>query len=364
MKRLARRGTAIGMVVALAACQTTNVGSMLPGGYLSDKADVCYSQRAALDSTGNTFETEVLRNVLIGAAGGVAVAAVTGQSMVKGGLIGAAAALAGTFLYNLQDNYSNPAELTDAAIKNVREENKRIDLLLTRFDALKTCRTDEAATIRVDLKANRITRSEAQIKMDGVKQRYQEDINQLDRIAKNIGKRTEGYAAVYNQIAADNGGNQLVVEQPSGNRSSTVAGGSSQRMKVLQGANMRTGPGTSHGKAGTLSAGTTVRVLEKEGTWYKIRNPQGGEAYIADFLLGPLGAQIAQAPKARITDKPAEKPVQDEKLEPIILEEGDREKVDDLQDVSLANVEKRDRVFDAKAAAEADVASSGAFSLS
>lgn len=359
MKRTLKKGTALSMMIVLAACQTTNIGSVLPGGYLSDKTDVCYTQRAALDSTGNTFETEVLRNVLIGAAGGALIAAATGKNALKGGLIGAAAALAGTLLYDLQEKYSDPVQLTDAAIKNVREENERIDLLLTRFDTLKDCRTGEAAAIRADLKAGRITRDVAQERMTLVKQRYDQDVEQLDKIAENIGKRTDGYAAVYNQIAADNGGRQLVVDEPTKTRSATSSEATSgTRMKVLQGSNLRGGPGTDHAKVGTLSAGTVVRVIGQEGDWFKIANPSGGEAYIADFLLGSVDATIASSPtpkaNARIADAPAEKPIEDEDLKPIVLPDGDRDKVEDLQDVSLANVEKRDRVYEATATAEAD----------
>ena len=355
----------------VASCQQmTNVESHLPGGYLSDSSDVCHVERTALDSTGNTFATEAFRNALIGGAAGGLVAAVTGENIFLGIGIGAAAALAGTFIYDLQREYDNPVEMTDAAIATVAEENEQIDLLLTRFSALKECRKREADTIRRALAEESITRAVAAEQMAGVRERYREDIEQLDTIAKNVADRSKGYAAVYNQIAADNGGQQLVVDEPPSEprraaRSEVTPQEpelAAEKREVLQLSNLRAGPGTSYDKVGLIEPGTEVTILASEGGWYRIVNPQGGEAYIAEFLLGPVGSgsRITTAPapsetaSARIENRPAEKPIEDEKLEPIVLPENERDKVTDLQELSFANVEKRDRVFEEVSTARAE----------
>jgi hypothetical protein len=340
------KSTAVGMALILGGCQTTNVGSILPGGYLSDESDRCYSQRAALDSTGNTFETEVLRNTLLGVGTGVVTALVTGEDPFAGAVIGGAAALAGTLIYNLQRENGNPVAVTEAAISGVRQENSRIDLLLDRFAALRACRRQEAADIRADLAADHIPRAVAEERMAGVRERYREDIEQLDRIARNIAERTDGYAAVYNQIAADNGGRQLVVDAPPQN---TRGAG----LRVLRTANLRAGPGTGYERVGQLRPGTPVRVLARENGWSRIANPSGGAAYIANFLIG-TGSPARASGSGRIAERPAERPVESQKLDPVVLPARERDKVDDLQDVSLSNVEKRDRVYEELADSKAE----------
>lgn len=339
------KASAVGMALILGGCQTTNVGSILPGGYLSDESDKCYSQRAALDSTGNTFETEVLRNTLLGAGAGALTALVAGENPFAGAAIGGAAALAGTLLYDLQRQSSNPVVVTDAAIKGVREENARIDLLLSRFEALRACRRQEAADIRAGLAEGRLTRSQAEERMAGVRERYREDIEQLDRIASNISERTEGYTAVYNQIAADNGGRHLSVDSP-------ALGTQGAGMRVQQTANLRAGPGTQYERVGRLAPGTRVRVISRGDGWSRIANPRGGDAYIANFLIGR--GSPGRAASARVTNRPAEKPIASDKVDPVVLPAGERDKVDDLQDVSLANVEKRDRVYEEVADSKAE----------
>ncbi|WP_299437246.1 SH3 domain-containing protein [uncultured Rhodospira sp.] len=343
--------TAVATALVLGGCQTTNIGSILPGGYLSDKDDKCYAQRAALDSTGNTFETEVLRNVLLGAGAGALGALLADENPFVGAGLGAAAALAGTLLYDLQRQTGNSVELTEAAIKGVREENTRIDLLLTRFEALRGCRYDEAQDIREALDAGRITRAVAEERMAAVRERYQEDVRQMERIASNISDRTEGYAAVYNQIAADNGGRQLEVNAP---RLSQGGGA-----RVTRTANLRSGPGTQYDKVGRLTRGTRVTVLSSANGWSRIVNPNGGQAYIADFLIGR--GRGAGPASARIENRPAEKPLPPGRVDDVVLPSNERDKVGDLQAVSLANVEKRDRVYEEVATSKAQT---DAFTLS
>lgn len=338
------RTTALGAALMLASCQTSNITSQLPGGYTADKGDACHAERVALDQSGNTFETEIFRNALIGGVAGAVTAAVTGRNVFVGAGIGVAAAAAGTYLVNLQSNSANATALTNDAIKNVREENQRIDRLLANFDRLRDCRRGEARAVRADLAGGKITKAVAETRMATIKSNYNRDLKQLDDIAKNISNRSESYAAAYNQIAADNGGKHLDASvRPTSAVQATD--------RTNRASNLRGGPGTNFDRVGRLPAGAEVRIIGSQGSWHKIQNPAGGEAWIAKSLVGKRKASAAPS---RIQNKPAEKPIKDDRVKPVKLPNEDKGKVNDLRDVSLANVEKRDEVNNQIATAKVD----------
>lgn len=339
------RTTSLTLALLVAGCQTTgNVLSSLPGGYTSDTSDACYAERVALDQSGSTFETELFRNVLVGAVAGGVTALATGRNVFLGAGLGAAASAAGTYLYNLQSQTSDPVQLTATAIENVRKENQQVDQMLNRFQALRKCRQVEAGAIRANVASGKLTRADGETQMEAVKARYQRDLEQLDAIAKNISNRSESYATVYNQIAADNGGTHLDATSRSGG----PATGTTNRN-----ANLRAQAGTNHEIVGRASAGTVLTILGSSGDWFRVRNPSGGEAYIAKSLIGDLPASVASN-SSRAQAKPAEKPIKDDQIKPIVLPKKDQEKVGELREVSLANVEKRDQVNDQIATAKAD----------
>lgn len=51
---------------------------------------------------------------------------------------------------------------------------------------------------------------------------------------------------------------------------------------------LRRGPSTDSGKVTTVDAGTIARVLDHEGSWYKLRFPKGTEAWVRADLLNPV----------------------------------------------------------------------------
>lgn len=75
-----------------------------------------------------------------------------------------------------------------------------------------------------------------------------------------------------------------------------VAAGQARTMQARTRVNVRSGPGTQHGKIGLLQAGQEVRVTGEAGEWLRIEG-EGGEAFVrASFLVEP-GAGTAVSPK-------------------------------------------------------------------
>lgn len=56
---------------------------------------------------------------------------------------------------------------------------------------------------------------------------------------------------------------------------------------VTKTANMRSGPGTQHAKAGVLPQGTQVEVLDVSGKWYSVRTTVGGQR-VSGWVYAPL----------------------------------------------------------------------------
>lgn len=221
----ALRATVVGAsILSLAACSgARNIQSALPGGYLSDKSDACYSQRLALDNTGDTFETDLLENVVGGAVAGAVLGAITGaitgnnigQSAAIGAAAGAVTGLAATYLNDLYErNNGNGVAVVQASISDVRRSNQQIDSLLAAFDALRDCRRREAQAVRDALAAGTIDEGTAQAEMGVIRAKYREDISHTRKIAENISKRTGEYASIYNNVAFDNSQPGLQVQPP------------------------------------------------------------------------------------------------------------------------------------------------------
>ena len=66
--------------------------------------------------------------------------------------------------------------------------------------------------------------------------------------------------------------------------------GEARMMQARTRTNVRSGPGTQHGKVGLLEAGQEVRVTGEAGEWLRIEGPGGGEAFVHASLLVEAGA--------------------------------------------------------------------------
>ncbi len=187
MTSLSRKAILLATVVALAlpGCTTQNerIGA-------DDGSDRCRPQRVALDSTGNYFAEDMVKGAAIGAAGGALLGVLSGggvRNALIGGAAGAVAGAAGGYWASLQQQKTDQATLLTRVSGDLSRENDQIDKTQVAFAQLSNCRRDEAARIRSDLAAGRLTRPQAEQAMLGVKQRSTEDL----RIARQINAKIE-----------------------------------------------------------------------------------------------------------------------------------------------------------------------------
>ncbi|MGS0763256.1 N-acetylmuramoyl-L-alanine amidase [Syntrophomonas curvata] len=59
---------------------------------------------------------------------------------------------------------------------------------------------------------------------------------------------------------------------------------------------LRSGPGSSYDKTGSVSGGDILLVLGQEGDWYKIKKADGSSAYVAGWLVQPANAAAPTTP--------------------------------------------------------------------
>lgn len=79
---------------------------------------------------------------------------------------------------------------------------------------------------------------------------------------------------------------------------------SAKRLAVsVDKANMRSGPGTNHEILWSAGKYYPVDTLEKSGSWYKISDFEGDEAWIHGSLLKKIPAVIVKAPLVNVQNK-------------------------------------------------------------
>jgi len=159
-----------------------------------EKDDVCTPQRNALDSYGNYFS----KDILVGAAGGALVGAGAAAAAHQDFKTSLAIVLTGLFVgaatgywASVQSKASTQAARRRLVEKDVTDENGKVDGAHVAFNRLIDCRRKQAATIRADVKAGRLTREQGEAQMADVKKRYDEDV----ATAKGINADMASHAA-------------------------------------------------------------------------------------------------------------------------------------------------------------------------
>ena len=239
-----RTSAALALVLGLSGCNTTDVGNTLNSvgssiaggfesltsgaffsdGYLSSRSDACYAQREAMAEHGSFFDKQLVVATAGGAAIGGLIAALRGDNVLEGALIGGAVGLAGGYLLKLQNEGRSADSIIGQAFGDVQAENRKIDNLLVSFRSLKGCRRDQGRAIQAAYNAKTIDKVTAQQRMADVRVLYNEDVAKFRQIADQIAENTESYAAVYNEVAADNrgAGELQVKDYKKGRRSARV----------------------------------------------------------------------------------------------------------------------------------------------
>jgi SH3-like domain-containing protein len=65
----------------------------------------------------------------------------------------------------------------------------------------------------------------------------------------------------------------------------SVTSGARYHIVKVKSANLRAGPGTQHKLIGNVSYGDLLRTTRRQGEWVQVRNPKGGNAWIASSLV-------------------------------------------------------------------------------
>lgn len=186
-RRIALSLAACAVLVSLTSCDTAQ--SFL------ERDDVCRDQRAALRSYGDYFAQDILVGGVIGAAVGTVVGVATHQSA------GTTAALAaGGFAVGAGAGYWAAVEQKNADMASRRKqvtndisaENQKIDGAQAAFNKLVDCRRQEAARLRADVRAGKVSQSDAGKQMADIRSRYDDDVALAKKISANIATHSAG----------------------------------------------------------------------------------------------------------------------------------------------------------------------------
>ena len=330
-------------------------------GYPSDRKDACYRDQKAMADLSESFAGELLQNTVVGALVGGGVAALTsgGRGIWQGMAIGAGTAAAGTYISEMQQRGLSAREVTSQISADVSEENRKIDQVIAAFDRVVACRKRQAESIRQNMRRGQITRAEAEAQMADLRKRYREDVAKAQEIAETIAKRTNAYSTAYNQIAADNGADQLVVSEyrPAGQETKPAVAPSNVNdnlLEAIKGSNVRAGPGTDFAKVGKLRQGDRVQVVANQGKWVQINWGSGQVAYVYGKLLGPIGSaqKLAKQSETVKVVPVSHAPITGSEVKPVTLQGQDKRLVGELQEDCVTNVRKRDIYQERVAAAQ------------
>ncbi len=155
--------------------------------------DTCRDQRKALQSYGNYFEQNMLVGAGAGALTATAVAVATHQS-VKATIVEAFAGLmigaAAGYWESVQQKASNTQARYRLVQDDIQGENAKVDGVQHAFNTLIDCRRKQAAKLRADVAAGRVSHDDGTKQMNQIKARYDDDIAIARRIDSNIADHT------------------------------------------------------------------------------------------------------------------------------------------------------------------------------
>lgn len=181
MKGLAFCIGACAVIASLTSCDTAQ--------NLLDSNDVCRDQRAALRSYGDYFAQDILVGGAVGAAAGGIVGAVTHQSLgttlgltAAGFAVGAGAG----YWAAVEQKNSDMAARERQVTSDIDTENAKIDGAQAAFNDLVKCRNEEAAHLRADVAAGRISETDGGKQMADIRSRYDDDVALAKKIGANI----------------------------------------------------------------------------------------------------------------------------------------------------------------------------------
>ncbi len=193
-----------------------------------DGADSCRAYVVALDSTGNFFAEDMLKGAAMGAAAGALAGALlsggndVGKKMAIGAVAGGVAGAAAGYWKHKQDQSKDQAIL--AVNNDLKQEIGQVDKANQAFGQLLSCRKQQFAAIKTNVKKKVITIEQASAQWTAQQGYLARDIKLASMIDENMAKRGENYAYADKEV---NGSDQSAMEStdevaPSGKKAKTA----------------------------------------------------------------------------------------------------------------------------------------------
>jgi uncharacterized protein YcfJ len=283
------------LTIALPGC--AGGGGVFGSNYVVAADDACATQRQALKSYQDYFFASMVQGAALGAAaGGLAGYAIGGNA--QGALIGAGtgAVLGGIGGYYTAKQKANgdPVALTDSVYQDVSTENTKIDGVSATFMQLRDCRLRAAAAVKEDYAAKKMSREDAQAKLQRTKQLFLEDVNFAEGLGSKMASRAGEYDNASGQIMQMNPGAQQTLAQRNAAGGQAAAGGPS--LVADQAARVRAEPSATGAQVASLSPGESVASLGGgTGEWTHVQLKDGKTGYVASRLLRPAGTRSRAA---------------------------------------------------------------------
>lgn len=277
MKGVALCFGACAIIVSLTSCDTAQ--------NLLDSNDVCHDQRAALRSYGDYFAQDMLVGGALGAAAGGIVGAVTHQSVgttlgltAAGFAVGAGAG----YWAAVEQKNSDMAARERQVTSDIDAENHKIDGAQAAFNDLIRCRREEAAHLRADVAAGRISQTDGDKQMADIRSRYDDDI----ALGKRVGASISSHSADLEYA------NEQIKPQPYVTRHEAAIY-ASQDANSARLENLR---------SGAVISGTTV-----DTNWVKVHLSRGRTGYMQASDLELQAEILARSPARRHSPPPSAK---------------------------------------------------------
>jgi hypothetical protein len=285
--------------VALTGCAGSAGGPFGGGSYTVAADDSCGPQRQALKAYQDYFFSSMIQGAAIGAVGGGLMGLAIGgnaQSAAIGAGVGALAGGATGYFAAKQKANSDPAALTSSVYDDVNRENGEIDGVSAAFRAVRTCRLQSADAVKADYAAKRISRDDAEARLQRIKQLFLEDVQFAQGLGSKMAERGGEYQNASDKIVQMNPGAQ---QQASARETApSNAAAASGMLEANEAARVREAGDPNARQVATLAPGERVSAVpgEAPADWTHVQLPDGKTGYVASRLLRPAGTP---APAAR-----------------------------------------------------------------
>jgi len=167
-----------------------------------DPDDPCGQQRVALGDSRRYFLKSIISGALIGAAVGAGVGLLAGGGQMVGQAAAAGALVGGMAAGAMAKHQENAdAQAMQASLgSEVLSEYQEIDKATQSFITLRDCRFNAAHIVKSDYRAKRITRDEAQQKLNRLNTWFDDDLVIAEEIGVKMSERAKQYSVKSDEL--------------------------------------------------------------------------------------------------------------------------------------------------------------------